>query len=53
MRNKAALSGNLRVVLWAALVVITGALLAGLCGIGLAGPCPPAARPTRCRCILL
>ena len=40
MRNKAALSGNLRVVLWAALVVIAGALLAGLCGIGLARALP-------------
>lgn len=40
MRNKAALSGNLRVVLWAALVVAAGALLAGLCGIGLARALP-------------
>ena len=31
MRNKAALSGNLRVVLWATVIAAAGSLLAGLC----------------------
>lgn len=40
MRNKAALSGNLRVVLWATVIAAAGSLLAGLCGIGLARALP-------------